>query len=773
MGAHPGIALVAVGGYGRGELSPHSDIDLLFLTSPRSDVNAATLRGLLYPLWDAGFQVGHAVRSPKAAFERAQQDLDAATSLLAARFVAGDAELFEELIDRRDRWVRKERTRLARRILAGRTERHQRVERAGWTLAPDIKDDVGGLRDVHTVRWLIALSDGGAIDRPLAEAEAALLAAREALHAEMKRKSDRIRIDLQRAVARHLGYDAAAGPDLLMAEVHGAARAIEHHGELAVQELTDRLLGGPRRSGQVQQLSADVRIEDGRIVASERPSDHVAGLRTVAAASRTGKQVARRTIAWIEEVLRAPPQEPWPRDLAEAFDDVLAGDHCVGALELLDNVGAWDVLIPEWSRIRKLAQYDPYHRYTVDAHSFTAVGELQRAIADDTVARVAADDVGDLGALRLGTLFHDIGKGSGTDHSIAGEVLARAACRRMGLASDLVDDVATLVRHHLLLPDTATRRDLDDGAVIAAVAATIGTARRLRMLYILAIADGRATGPEAWNEWKATLVRELYVKTLTALETGDLPIRSDVAARAREVEAYEPALAGRSEDILATLPPSYLQATVVEDAVDDIRLLLQAPRAGEVRHRVDPGMEPGHFAVTVCAPDRPGTLARTTGVLALHRMSVLRAQAYSTDAGLALERFVVIAPPDADWDGLARDLDAAYAGRLAVEARLERKIADYHAGPVGVPDIRVLPDESPQSTVIEVRAPDALGLLHAITAALSELDLDIHVAKIDTLGPRVVDVFYVRDATGGKLDEAQAAEVARAIEHRVTRLLGP
>ncbi len=736
-------------------------------------MNAATLRGLLYPLWDAGFQVGHAVRTPKAAFERAQQDLDAATALLAARFVAGDDGLFEELIDRRDRWVTKERTRLARRVLAGRAERHQRVERAGWTLAPDIKDDVGGLRDVHTVAWLAALADGAVPDQQLSPPAATLLAVREALHAEMKRRSDRVRIDLQGSIAKRLGYSEGNGADLLMAEVHGAARAIEHHGELAIQDLTDRLLGGPRRSGQVHEIGPGIRIEDGRIVADTSTTDHVAALRTVAVAARTGKQVSRRTIEWIEEVLSRPLPEPWPPELADAFDDVLAGDHCVAALELLDNVGAWDTLVPEWSRVRKLAQYDPYHRYTVDAHSFTAVGELKRALVDDPTARAAADDVGNLGALRLGALFHDIGKGSGGDHSIAGESLARAACRRMDLAPETIDDVAAIVRHHLLLPDTATRRDLDDGAVIAAVAATIGTPRRLRMLYILAIADGRATGPEAWNEWKATLVRELYVKTLTALETGDLPTRSDVAARAREVEAYEPALAGRAEDVLATLPPSYLHATAVEDAVDDIRLLLQPPRAGEVRQRVDPGAESGQFVVTVCAPDRPGTLARTAGVLALHRMSVLRAHAYSTNAGLALERFIVVAPPDAAWEAFHRDLEAAYAGRLAVEARLERKMADYQTGPVGAPDIRVLQDESPQSTVVEVRAPDALGLLHAITAALSELDLDIHVAKIDTLGPRVVDVFYVRDATGGKLDATQSAEVARAIEHRVTRLLNP
>jgi [protein-PII] uridylyltransferase len=241
--------------------------------------------------------------------------------------------------------------------------------------------------------------------------------------------------------------------------------------------------------------------------------------------------------------------------------------------------------------------------------------------------------------------------------------------------------------------------------------------------------------------------------------------------KVREVEAFEPSLAGRVSDILNALPPSYLQ-TPIPDMVDEIRLLVNPPGLGEVRHRVDEGVEQDQAVVTVCVRDRPGTLARTAGVLSLHRLSVLRANAYATTTGLALERFIVRRSDQVDWERVAADLEAAYSGGLALEAHLGRKIGDYH--PTGValdPKVTVLQDESGHSTVVEVRCShDALGLLYAIAGAMSDLDLDIHVAKIDTLGQRVVDVFYVRTPWGSKLTAAQAAEVVRAIEHRVTRL---
>lgn len=770
LGDAPPLAVVAVGGYGRGQLSPHSDIDLLVLVGG-SDVTPATVRGLLYPMWDAGFEVGHAVRTPKETIERAGVDLDAATAILSARHLAGNDELYDEFLDRRRRWLNRDARKLARRIVDSTGQRHQRVERAGWVLAPDLKEDVGGLRDIHRLRWLHALDPHREWPALLDSAEGTLVAVREGLHGHAKRRQDRIRIDLQATVAEDLGLEGDDAASQLMHAVHSAARTIEHHGALFEFEMLDDILGGPKRSGGLKVLSSFARVEDNTLTVPPHTEPDLAGaVDLLAQRAHVARHLSPEAIRWVSASFNTASEAgKWDETLRTAFWHLLRGPHAVTALELIDHTGGWPALIPEWLRIRALAQHDPYHRYTVDGHLFVAVSEIDRVVHEDPVAAIAAAEAGDIHLLYLAALLHDIGKGSGEDHSVAGERLTLQATARMGLTPSDGRLVASLVRHHLTLVDTATRRDLDDGAVIAATAEEIGDARELRFLYILSVVDGRATGPEGWSEWKATLVRDLYKKTLVALETGTLPLRSDVRVKAEEIEAYEPSLAGRVLDVLETLPPSYLASTHLPDMVDDVRLLLQSPKRGDLRYRLDEGTEKDESALTLCVPDRPGALARTAGVLALHRISVLRAQAFSTAGSVALQRFIAATTKKATWAAVIGDLQAAYSGRLALEARLDRKIRDY-GEQTSAPDVRVLQDVSEHSTVIEVRTSDAIGLLYGIAAALGDLDLDIHVAKIDTLGARVVDVFYVRDAWGGKLNDEQVAEVRRSIEHRLSRL---
>ncbi len=912
--AVPGLALVAVGGYGRGALSPNSDVDLL-LVPGGPEPSREQLQALLYPLWDAGLQVGHAVRTADEAIDRARGDLHAATALLSARLVGGDPEPFATLMNRRDHWLREDPRTAVRNVLDGVAELHRGADRAGWVLAPDLREDVGGLRDLHAVDWLrtiAAVADaasGDGPERPAAAQTAALtaslgqelhaagetlLAAREGLHAVLgRRRSDRLRIDLQPAVARRLGLRGPTGADQLMNAVHTAARTVEHRSASARQETAEQVLDGPRQHGRVVPIGHGIRLVDGNTGAPnwQETADPAAGLRLLAAEAATGRVPALRLHEWLRGCFGQPAPARWDEDTMTAFLDLLRLPDPRWPLELLDHVNGWPALLPEWSGIRALAQYDHYHRYTVDGHLLATVHEVHRAVDEGGIVLAALEAAGDPTALEVAALLHDLGKSSGQDHSVAGARLARAAGDRMGLAPGTVDEVTALVRWHLLLTVTATRRDLDDPTVAQGVAARVGSVRILHLLYVLSVADARATGPEAWTPWKETLVQELYRRALRVLEEKEQEEDGDEQGRSalvRAISLHEPALAVRADELLGTLPPSYLRSGAPGLLAAELRLLTEAAD-GDVGLWADAEGADGHPTVTVRVPDRPGTLARTAGVLALHRLSVLRAQAWSqaqpaatavtpgtvhgferlgnhtgasapgdagderpasvtlahstgtapdgpgggttaapgdaggsttaalgdpsgggpvstasrqgrlrvvrtapapspattalpmaerAGSGVALERFVVAAPhpgTETDWKKVEADLRAAHSGRLAVEARLARRSRTHDpAGRLrtGILDVRVLADASEGFTVVEVRARDTLGLLHGITAALTELDLDIHVAKIDTLGERVVDVFYVRTANGAKLTPGEADEVAMAVRHRVERLLG-
>jgi [protein-PII] uridylyltransferase len=763
---------VAVGGYGRGQLSPYSDIDLMVLAvHGERDVDRDRLRAFTYPLWDSGWQVGHALRSPKEAIAFAERDLPGATSLLTARFIVGDQTVFEEFAARRARWINRNRRALLRRVLDATRHRHRSSERAGWALAPELKEGTGGLRDVDTLGWMVTIAGEEEPIQGVADAAGTLLAAREGLHSVLRRKSDRLLIELQPEVATRIGHTSPDGTDDMMAKVHSAARIIEHTTRRAMEDLSERTLGGPRRSGSSRLVAEGVRLDDNLLRFEAVDVDVACALRLLAAHAHGGQRIGSAALEASQRLFDAARPAGWSEPERHAFLESLRGPHAMGSLELLEHLGGLRSLLPEWGGIRGRPQHDPYHRYTVDGHSFIAVGELTRLLTEPW-ALMQAHEIGDLNTLYLATFLHDIGKGSGRDHSVAGGEIATVVAHRMGFSSEAAEEIAELVRHHLLLPDTATRRDIDDGSVIESVAAACGGIRRLRQLLLLSVADGRATGPQAWSEWKSSLVANLAARTLVALETGEVPTRSDVNEAARSLERYEPLLAGRTETVLASLPPSYLTSTSVGDMAEEIKLLLSSPRLGETLSRFDDSGEPDRSVLTVCVVDRPGTLARIAGVLALNRIDVLGARAYSTTGGVALTRVIVIPPDEVTKARFESDLKAAFSGHLALDARMLAKVKDYRPKKAIVPEVRVLDDASAGSTVVEVRAPDSIGLLYAVAAGLADLELDIHLAKIDTLGDRVVDVFYVRTLWGSKLSERQALEVPRAVLHRIEGLFG-
>lgn len=716
-----GVALVAVGGYGRAELSLQSDIDVLLLHDGRDDIGALADK-VWYPIWDEGLKLGHAVRTVREALTLAADDLDTATSLLQVRHVAGDADLTDDLAGRAmAQWQKRSKRwldELSRRV----RDRHERAGEVAFLLEPDLKEGRGGLRDVHALRWAEAarslLWEGD--DTVLTTAYDSLLSARVELHRRSGRPGDRLLLEQQDAVAAALHEPSA---DALMHSLAAAARTIAWRSDDAWHRI-DASLSGPLgwRSRRDKQLGPGLVLRDGEVhlTADADPATDPSLLLRAAAAAASGDTHIHRASLERLAASAAPLPEPWPADVRGALIGLLlAGHRAIPVVEALDQMGLWVLVLPEWQALRSKPQRNAYHRFTVDRHLMEAA-----ANAAGLVARTERPDL-----LVLGALLHDVGKGYPGDHTEVGIDLIARIGARMGYPADDVAVLQAMVRHHLLLPDIATRRDLDDPATVEHVAEAVGDKRTLGLLAALTEADSIATGPAAWGRWKANLVRDLVHRTGYVLAGG----------AAAEVRDDFP-----TEEHLALLRAG---AQVLHGEADQL---------------------------TVVAPDRPGLFSRVAGVLALHGLAVLDAAVTTLD-GTALEVLRVESSfgPTIVWDKVLADLEKVLEGRLALQARLAERARVYaghgkraplHEPPRVVVDNRASRD----STVVEVHAPDSVGILYRITRALAELDLDIVSAKVQTLGDRVVDAFYVRDATGGKIDDPSLlVEVERALLHEL------
>jgi [protein-PII] uridylyltransferase len=722
LGPETDVALVAVGGYGRAELAPGSDLDVMLLHRGRKDVRELAER-IWYPLWDAGFKLGHAVRTVKEALALAASDLDTATSLLDVRLVAGDASLGDELArraegewqSRSDRWL----------PVVGQAvaERHERAGEVAFLLEPDLKEGRGGLRDVHAQHWAEAarriLLEGD--EAALASAYDTLLGVRVALHRRTGKASDRLLLQEQDGVAEDLGYSDA---DALMADVAAAARTIAWTSD----ETWDRILSsvkGPRgRSTPADRhVGGGIVIRDGvvELTAEADPlADPTLVLRAAAAAAEAGLRLSRRAVDRLAAEA-SPLGDSWPEEARLAFVRLLGAGHAaIPVIETLDQRGLMSRTLPEWEHVRNRPQRNAYHRFTVDRHLCEAAAEAARL-----TSRVRRPDL-----LLVGAFLHDIGKGHPGDHSEAGVNLVDKIGPRIGFPAEDVTILKALVRHHLLLAETATRRDLADEATILAVAGAVSNQTTLELLAALTEADSLATGAAAWGSWKAGLITELVERTAPVL-AGQRPRR-----------APEP-------------PPDGTVELIARARLADALVL--------------DGEGP---LVTVVAPDRPGLFWRVAGTLALHGLDVVSARAWSSPDGFAIERFRVqsVFGRTPDWPAVESDLNRVLTGKLSLAARLADRARDYASSPrppSAAPariEVSVDNDASDSATVIEVRAPDKIGTLYRITKALAELELDVRLAKVTSLGHEVVDAFYVVDRDGTKIvDEEHLREIQRGI----------
>lgn len=753
-----GAALVAVGGYGRGELSPRSDLDLLLLHDGNADAPAvaALADSLWYPVWDLGLALDHSVRTPGEARKTASEDLKVQLGLLDARPVAGDLGLVAGL---RTAILADWRNQAPKRLPALHELCQERAERTGelqFLLEPDLKEARGGLRDATALRAVAASWVADAPREGLDQARRTLLDARDALHLTTGRATDRLALQEQDQVAAALGLLDA---DTLLRQVYEAARTVSYATDVTWREVNRVLrarsarprLGallsgglGTKPTPERTPLADGVVDADGEVVLARaaRPErDPVLTLRAAAAAAEAGLPLSRHLVRHLATTAQPLPV-PWPPEAREELVTLLgAGEATVGVWEALEAEGIVTRLLPDWERVHCRPQRNPVHTWTVDRHLVeTAVR------AASLTRRVHRPDL-----LLVAALLHDIGKGWPGDHSVAGEVIARDMATRIGFDQHDVGVIATLVRHHLLLVDTATRRDLDDPATVQAVAGAVANASTLELLHALTEADALATGPAAWSAWRASLVADL-VKRVGAVLAGEFPDEPDDEAPSAEHERLAIEALRTGEPVLA------LHTRPGEPAGD-----------GEV--------EPVGVELLIALPDRPGVLPAAAGVLALHRLTVraadLRAVELPNEVGERADLLLLNWRVAAAYGSLPQaarlraDLVRALDGSLDIRARLAEREAAYprrRGVKAPPPRVTVAAAGSRRATVIEVRAQDAPGLLHRIGNALEGSAVRVRSAHVSTLGANAVDAFYVTGADGEPLPPARASEVAREVE---------
>jgi [protein-PII] uridylyltransferase len=831
------VSLVALGGYGRRELAPFSDVDLLVLHAsgpPSAFVRAASER-LLYTLWDLRLEVGHAVRDLKACDRMASEDHTARTALLDLRWLCGDPDLFRDL-ERAELHGLSEAK--VDKFLADKLEemraRRDRFGDSLYLLEPNVKESEGGLRDLQSALWLarVRFKVAGITDllsrallpereiREMRRARDFLWRVRNEMHYLAGRKWDQLTFDVQPQVAAAMGYPDAPerqGVEEFMRHYYLAAKTVL----VACDAIVDRCLEPQTAMGwrMVPPPAATI--------GAERPIPVLRGQPTRAAdriidggefkvfrgrLTVVDRDVLRRSPAALVRLFAVADREqldlyPYARDLAaqaaaelppdaaadpEVNQELLACFARPGTrgrfLTLMHGIGVLPKIVPEFAGITARRQIDLYHVYTVDVHTLFAVrrlfalrcGDVEEP-GVDAVVRASRRPL----ALYLGTLFHDIGKGAGRDHSSRGAQIAAAACVRMGLDPGDAADVEWLVAKHLRMTAVSQRRDLSDPDLIHAFAEEMGTLDRLEQLYLLTYADVSTVGPRTWTEWKARLLRELFEKTRAVLEKGERrpePGMAEAAGRDLVLAALQRRSGVAREDharFAQAMPARYFLTVSPAEAPRHLRLLQRAagrPLASALRHW--PHL--GHSELSVAADDRPGLLATIAGVLAAHRIDIHHAEVFSTPrdpalgalSGRALDVFDLRGPEEgpvepARWRVARADLARVLSGALPLDDLIAQRLRapSLPSKPLPyVPTKIVIDNDSARAhSVVDVFTADRVGLLHTLARTFYELGLSVDLARISTEGHRASDAFYVRAPDAARLEGERAARVVEAL----------
>jgi len=817
------FTVMAVGGYGRGELAPSSDLDLLFLRAYKPTAfSESVTEFMLYMLWDMGLKVGHASRNVDECLKLAREDHTIQTALLEARRVTGDPSLAEELIVRfRKEVAQKDHAGFIAAKLKERDERHQRIGASRYMVEPNIKEGKGGLRDLHTLFWMARHRYG--FERPQDYVDAGvfteeerysfrralqfLWTARCHLHFLTARGEERLTFDVQPEMAKRMGYHARGHQTdverfmkryFLVAKEVGAltrvlcAKLEADHAKNAPRGLQRFFPDNKRKTApETPGFIIDggrLNIDSAKVL--DRPSNVI---RLFEIAERRDLDVHPNALG--EAARRARHMLPdWRNDdeARDAFLKVVASDrHPAAALRLMNEAGVLGRFVPEFGRIVAQMQFNMYHHYTVDEHTLQAIdamSEIEHGRHKDQhpLATSIFSKIINRRALYLAMLLHDTGKGDG-DQQIEGEKSARAACERLGLPEEEVTLVGWLVRHHLVMSDFAQKRDISDPRTIATFAEIVGTVERLRLLLVLTVSDIRAVGPAVWNDWKGQLLRDLYRLTEAALHGG----RSDeegVRAHLAEIagSAKEQLLAdiGQGESVLApwldALEDGYWINHDAEARVWHTREVLAARNAKAIPHVATRFRETqGVTEVLVYAADRPGLFASLSAAISANGADIADARVHTTKDGAAFDVFS-IQTTDHKPFGL-RDR----AQLEALVARLHRAAIEDHPLPESKPAprrfaafsiepwVRIDNELTPCSTVLEASGRDRVGLLAELAHVFAAAKVSIVSAHIDTLGERASDVFYVQEEGGGQIADPQRIASLRQDLESVLRAAEP
>ena len=799
--ARGSIAVIALGGYGRREFYPYSDIDLLLLHNWRSKKSMqAVAEALLYPLWDEGFEVGQSVRGVKDAVQFALDDFHFQVALLDARLIAGSPSLFDEL---RTRYTKKvvdgRRHEFVRTMDAFKLERWQKYGSHTYLLEPHIKEGKGGLRDIQAMCWvakgvfglqdLDAVQASGMLEaanrKAFEEAWSMLIKIRNRLHLFCRRKNDHLIFEFQQETASAFDYrdkGGLLGVEHFMRDVYTHLQTVSMVTDLFFEHVHE-VLGLTSGSVVEQQLERSIVMRGGTVrltsleELAERP---LLLMRLFLQAGRAGLPLHHRTrqivashLSLVDDRFRSSKR------VAKVFFELLTQvDTIFPVLEAMLSTGLLTRYIPEFAGVESLAQHDLYHLYTVDRHQLQTVAELSslRKSSPELFSEIKEMEV-----LYLAALLHDIGKGKRADHSVLGAEMVATIGGRLQLSEESCEALQFLIRHHLYLPENAMRRDFSDREFIRQAAELIGDAGRLTMLYLLTIADSKATGPSAWSDWKASLLSELYLSIKACLGAnchvaGGEPEGDEQGVRwlRDQISVH---LDGQPTRIdIHSLPADYLLSFSLEAVLQHLRI--HTDKAARLKQQVLLFPEPGgrSWLLLIMGPDKVGLLAKFCGVLALHNLTVLSAQIFTWPDGTVVDTLEVTPAftrsfEEMDWSAVERDLNLAVNYRLDVGYQLHERTQPQHYGSTRLVqqlERKVIIDNqtSQHYTLVEVYGGDSRGTLYQLTQTLADFGLTIHRARIATEVEQLIDVFYVKTQAGDKLsDPSVIAKVRMTLMH--------